>query len=113
MNYLPQQRKGFIINSELADVLGLFDEYVAWEEQKDCESFCTAFEEKFGVFPDAVHTFEDDRGEAIHNLTGFEWDTAYVLFEDYQEGTPDWEAMVEVLEEEDVNLDNGSWAVLA
>ena len=46
-------------------------------------------------------------------MNGFEWDKTYVLFEDYQENTPDWEKMVDVLEEEDVNINYGSWAVEA
>jgi len=110
MNLLSKQRKGFIINSELAEILGLLEEYMAWKEGSDHESFCIAFEEKFGIFPETLQAFDYEHSQTVQDLTGFEWETSYVLFEDYQEGSADWEKMIDVLEEEDINVDHGSWA---
>jgi len=113
MELKPQERKGFVIDSELAETLELLEEYMDFEDNGDYEQFCSAFEEKYGIYPDKIESFQFERYAELHSMNGFEWDKTYVLFEDYQENTPDWEKMVDVLEEEDVNIDYGSWAVEA
>ena len=113
MQYHPQERRGFVIDLELADTMGLLNEFVIWEDTGDDEIFCVAFEEKYGIYPDKLESFQPNRLEDILNLNGFEWDKTYVLFEEYQNNTIDWEKMVDFLEDEDVNLDYGSWAELA
>jgi len=110
MRFFSKERKGFAIDPDLAEALDLLEEYLAWEEEHTCISFCSAFEEKYGVLPEAVKLFDYDEVDTIKDLCGFEWDRSYVLFEDYQEGTADWEKLAEILEEEDVSIDYGNWS---
>ena len=90
MQLYPQKNKGFVIDYDLAE----------------------AIEEKFGVEPERVRHFEYARGGAIQSLQGFDYDATYVLFDEYTERSSpaEWENLVSILEEEDVDIVEGTWA---
>ncbi len=110
MQYYPQHYFGFAVDGTVAERLQLNEAFDNYEMSYEEEDFFDGFEEKYGVLPESVRLFDYDESEAIRDLCGFEWDRPYVLFEDYQEGTPDWEKLSEILEEEDVSIDYGNWS---
>ena len=111
MQVYSQTSKGFPIDTELANELGLLDEYLIWEEEYNTEPFCAAFEEKFGVAPMDLKRFEYAREGYIKSLTGFDWDETYVIFDEPMEEMAEWDCMVRELEKElDILVEEGSWS---
>jgi hypothetical protein len=109
MQYHIVQKKGFPIDTDLASELNLLDEYLIWEEQSDPEEFCTEFENKFGLIPESLLYFEYNTEGAIQNLEGFEWDRAYVVFDEDIEEAEEWERFDDILNEQDIFLEEGEW----
>ncbi len=114
MQFYPQKSKGFVIDYDLAEELELTDELLLWEEEFNELPLIEAIEERFGVEPERVRHFEDPRGEQVEGLQGFDHDSTYVLFDEYteRECPGEWENLMKILEEKDVDLIEGSWAEL-
>ena len=114
MQFYPQNRKGFIINEDVAEQLGVLEEYLIWENDYDEEILLERFEELHNVLPDRLRSFEWRRGGEVQGLQGFEYDVPYLVFnddvaEDYKE---DWENLSALLEENDVEVVDGFWSEL-
>ena len=112
MQFYPQSSAGFVIDHELAEVFGLEDEFLVWESDWDDCDFIEEFEAKYGLLPDSLKWFEYEHGGYIQGLEGFEYDAAYVLFDEtLEEQDPEkWQQLVELLEEHDVSMDTGTWS---
>jgi hypothetical protein len=111
MQVYSQSIKGFLIDTELANDLGLLDEFLIWEEVYDVEPFREAFEEKYGVAPLDLKHFEYSREGHIKSLSGFDWDETYVVFDELTEDLAEWSQMVKELEKElDILIEEGSWS---
>jgi len=113
MEYHSVEKKGFLIDTDLAAELGLLDEYLIWEEEYDSDAFRQAFETKFGVLPMDLKYFEYMHEGYIQKLSGFDWDATYVIFDDPDSHLADWEKMVRELEQHlDVFVEEGKWSEL-
>ena len=108
MEYYAQRNKGFAIDYDLAEELDIADEFLEWEAGGNDAPLLEIFEEKFGVEPEKVTSFED----AVQGLQGFDYDATYVLFDPYaEEASPErWDILISILEEKDVDVIEGSWA---
>lgn len=111
MRYYPKSAVGFEINNTVAETLGLLEQWEEWDGEWYDSNFGYEFEEKYGVAPTAVIEFRERKGSEISGLTGFANDSTYVLFDEDEEGEA-WEKLVEVLEENDIALEDGSWSQL-
>lgn len=114
MEYYPQSKKGFVINEEVAEQLGVLEEYLIWENDYDEEILLERFEELHNVLPDRLRSFEWRKGGYVQGLQGFEYDVPYLVFcddvaEDYKE---DWEKLSALLEENDIEVVDGFWSEL-
>jgi hypothetical protein len=112
MQYYPQRSKGFVIDYDLAEELGIENEFLEWEEEQNELPLREMFEERFGVEPERIATFEYDGGRPVQGLQGFEYDATYVLFDNSTEELypHDWDKLINALEEKDVDIIEGSWA---
>lgn len=111
MRYYPKRATGFVINYTVAENLGMLE---AWEDfdGEECDSnFASEFEATFNVYPRYVRSFHETRGGEVSGLTGFSEHVTYVLFDTDEEGE-DWDKLVKVLEEKDIELESGSWSQL-
>ena len=114
MQFYPQKSKGFIIDYDLAEQLEILNELLVWEEEWDDTALLEAFGEKFGVEPERVRSFEYSRGGEVHCLQGCDYDSTYILFDDYTEKScpEEWDNLISILEEKDIDVIEGSWAEL-
>jgi hypothetical protein len=112
MRYYPKSAVGFEINMTVAEELGLLEQWEEWDGEQYDSEFGYEFEEKYGVTPARVITFEDSRGGEISGLTGFTSGATYVLFDEDESGD-DWDKLVEILEEKGITLEDGSWSQLS
>tara|TARA_R110000824_G_scaffold347281_2_gene534072 strand:+ start:879 stop:1226 length:348 start_codon:yes stop_codon:yes gene_type:complete len=114
MEYYPQRNKGFAIDYDLAEELDIANEYLEWEEGSNDAPLLEIFEEKFGVEPEKVTFFEYVHGGYIQSLQGFDYDATYVLFDPQtEEVSPEqWDNLISILEDKDVDVIEGSWAEL-
>lgn len=114
MQFYPQKSKGFIIDYDLAAELEILNELLLWEEEYNELPLIEAVEEKLGVEPERVRYFEYVRGGEVQGLQGFDYHSTYILFDEYseKESPQEWENLVKILEERDVDLIEGSWAEL-
>jgi|15BtaG_2_1085339.scaffolds.fasta_scaffold00760_9 hypothetical protein len=101
-------KKGFPIDMEIAEQLNLLDSFLLWEEEQSSDIFCEQFEERFGIYPESLERFIYEHDGRIQNLEGFEWNTAYVLFDDI-ENSSEWEELEETLEEQEIDFEEGQW----
>ena len=111
MRYYPKRAVGFEINMTVAETLGLLEQWAEWDGEQFDSEFGYEFEEKHGVKPVRVITFTDSRGGEISGLTGFANGSTYVLFDENERGMA-WEKLIELLEENDIELEDGSWSQL-
>lgn len=111
MRYYPKRAVGFEINMSVAETLGLLEQWEEWDGEQFDSEFGYEFEEKHGVTPVRVITFTDSRGGEISGLTGFANGSTYVLFDENERGVA-WEKLIELLEENDIDLEDGSWSQL-
>ena len=109
MRYYPKRAVGFEINNDVAENLGLLEQWEEWDGEQFDSEFGYEFEEKHGVTPSRVITFEDSRGGEISGLTGFTNGATYVLFDEDESGDA-WDKLLALLEEKGVDLDTGSWS---
>ena len=114
MQFYPQKSKGFIIDYDLAEQLEILNELLVWEEEWDDTALLEAFGEKFGVEPERVRSFEYSRGGEVQGLQGFDYDITYILFDEYTEKScpEEWDNLISILEEKDIDVIEGSWAEL-
>ena len=114
MEYYPQRNKGFAIDYDLAEELEIADEFLEWEEGSNDAALLEIFEEKYGVEPEKVTLFEYARGGYVQGLQGFDYDATYVLFDTHTETTnpEEWDNLISILEDKDVDVIEGSWAEL-
>lgn len=111
MRYYPKRAVGFEINMSVAETLGLLEQWEEWDGEQFDSEFGYEFEEKHGVTPTRVITFTNSRGGEISGLEGFANGSTYVLFDENERGES-WEKLLELLEENDVELEDGSWSQL-
>ena len=111
MRYYPKKATGFEIDSDVAEKLGLLEQWEEWDGEQYDSEFGYEFEEKYGVSPSRVITFEDTRGGEVSGLTGFNDGSTYVLFDVDEEGEV-WDKLLEVLDENGIELQSGSWSQL-
>ena len=114
MQYYPQRSKGFAIDYDLAEELGIEDEYLEWEEAQNDMPLLETFEDKFGVEPERITIFEYSKGGYVQSLQGFDYDATYVLFDANAEKCQpeNWDNLINLLEEKDIDVIEGSWAEL-
>jgi len=114
MYVYPQKSKGFVIDYQLAEELEILHELLLWEEDYNELPLIEAIEKKLGVVPERVRHFDDHRCQQVQGLQGFDCDSIYILFDEYteRESPREWENLIKVLEERDVDLVEGSWAEL-
>jgi hypothetical protein len=112
MRYYPKTAKGFKIDDDVAETLGLLEEWQDWDGEQYDSDFAYAFEDKWGVYPYRVITFEESRGGEISGLTGFDNGETYILFEDGEEGES-WDALMETLDDGSIVLEEGKWSQLS
>ena len=112
MQFRPVRKKGFIFNEDVAEDLGILNEYKMWEEDYDYTPLVEVFNEKFGVEPEYPKRFDRDY---VHSLQGFDWNVTYLLFDSYiEKAYPDeWDKFTNSLEDMDIDLIEGSWSELA
>ena len=55
-----QSRKGFIINEDVAEQLGVLEEYLIWENDYDEEILLERFEELHNVLPDRLEVLSGE-----------------------------------------------------
>jgi hypothetical protein len=111
MRYYPKSATGFEINISVAESLNLLE---AWEEfdGEECDSnFASEFEATYKVYPRYIRSFREERGGEVSGLTGFSEGVIYVLFDRDEEGE-DWDNLVKLLEEHNIELESGSWSQL-
>jgi hypothetical protein len=103
MYFSPRSANGFKINDEIAQQIGLFEEFRIYADDWDYDPFCFAFKEKYNTEPDEIKFFEYERGGYIQGLEGFEYDEFYVLFSDHGDlsGLPI-----------DIEVEYGEWSEL-
>ena len=111
MQIRPVRKKGFIFNEDVAEDLGILNEYRMWEEDYDYTPLIEIFNEKFGVEPEYPKRFDRDY---VQGLQGFDWDVTYLLFDSYLEKAyaDEWDKFTSNLEEMDIDLIEGSWSEL-
>ena len=114
MQFYPMRKKGFIFNEDVAEELGILNEYRMYQDDFDYDPLIEVFNEKFGVEPEYPKHFKWERGGYVQGLQGFEYDVPYLVFcddvaEDYKE---DWEKLSDFLEENDVEIVDGFWSEL-
>ena len=111
MTYYPQSSKGFAIDHDLASHLNILDELLVWEEEYNDLPLVETFEKKFGVEPNGLKHFEYAPEEYIQ---GFDCELTYILFdEDAEKYYPqEWKNLINILEDNDVDLIEGSWGQL-
>ena len=114
MQYYPQRSKGFAIDYDLAEELGIEDEYLEWEEAQNDMPLLETIEDKFGVEPERITVFEYSKGGYVQSLQGFDYDATYVLFDTNAEKCQpeNWDNLINFLEEKDIDVIEGSRAEL-
>lgn len=117
MEYWPQNAIGFEINDELADKMGLADEFNTWEIDKDETPFMQAFKSKFkppGDYIDLrIQKFEGERGGYTQGLEGFEYDKTYCYFPGTSEKDKGWRPFIRKLEKiEGLKFQSATWSQL-
>ena len=114
MQFYPQRKKGFIFNEDVAEELGILNEYQMYQEDYDYDPLIEAFNQKFGVEPEYPKHFKWEKGGYVQGLQGFDWDTEYLLFDTYveQQYPDEWDKFINSLEEMDIDLIEGSWSEL-
>ena len=114
MEYYPQRKKGFIFNEDVADQLGILEEYQIYQNDYDYDPLIEVFNQKFGVEPEYPKYFKWEKGGYVQGLQGFDWDTEYLLFDTYveQQYPDEWDKFINSLEEMDIDLIEGSWSEL-
>ena len=85
MQFYPQRKKGFIFNEDVAEELGVLNEYQMYQEDYDYDPLIEAFNQKFGLEPEYPKHFKWEKGGYVHGLQGFDWDTEYLLFDTWVE----------------------------
>jgi hypothetical protein len=111
MRYYPKSAVGFEINNTVAETLGLLEQWEEWDGEQYDSEFGYEFEEKYGITPQRVVKFYERKGGEISGLSGFTDGSTYVLFDEDESGEA-WEKLVETLEENDIELEEGSWSQL-
>jgi len=111
MQTRPTRKKGFIFNEDVAEDLGILNEYKIWEDEYDYTPLVEIFNKKFGVEPEYPKRFDRDY---VQSLQGFDWDATYLLFDSYAEKAyaDEWDKFINSLEEMDIDFIEGSWSEL-
>ena len=114
MEYYPQRKKGFIFNEDVADELGILEEYQIYQNDYDYDPLIEVFNQKFGVEPEYPKHFKWERGGYVQGLQGFDLDTEYLLFDDWvvEQCPEEWDKFITIMEEMDIDVIEGSWSEL-
>ena len=114
MQFYPKTMRGLVFNEDVAEQLGLLEEYQLYQEDYDYDPLNEAFNEKYGVEPEYPKHFEWRKGGYVQGLQGFDWDTEYLLFEEWviEQCPEEWEKFIATMEEMDIDVIEGSWAEL-
>ena len=112
MQVRPTRKKGFIFNEDVAEDLGILNEYKMWEEDYDYTPLVEVFNEKFGVEPEYPKRFDRDY---VRGLQGCDCDVTYLLFDYYVEKAyaDECDRFTNSLEDMDIDMIEGSWSDLA
>lgn len=111
MRYYPKSAVGFEIDSSVAEKLGLLEQWEEWDGEQYDSEFGYEFEEKYGVTPWRVVKFYEQKGGEISGLSGFADGSTYVLFDDEESGEA-WDALVNFLGNNNIELEDGTWSEL-
>lgn len=102
MQFYPHSALGFEITDELAEKMGLLEEYTEWKEDYDDTAFAEAFEKKLkppkGYLDLHIQFFEYERNGYVQGLEGFNYDKTYVYFGGKSESDKGWKAFIRKLE---------------
>ena len=112
MRYYPKSAQGIEMNMSTAEALGLLDQWEEWDGDQYENDLIYDFEEKYSVTPERLITFDDSRGGEISGLKGFENGATYLLFDKGESGE-EWEAFLDVLADNQIDVVEGSWSQLA
>ena len=114
MQFYPMRKKGFIFNEDVAEELGVLQEYQLYQEDYDYDPLKEAFNEKYGVEPEYPKHFKWEKGGYVQGLQGFDWDVEYLLFDDWvvEQCPEEWDKFINTMEEMDIDVIEGSWSEL-
>jgi hypothetical protein len=112
MRYYPKKAVGVEMNDEVAEDLGLLEQWEEWDGDQYESALMEDFESKYGVTPERLITFKDERGGEVSGVTGFEDGVTYLLF-DKNESGDEWEALLDILSDKQIDLVKGSWSQLS
>jgi len=100
------------MNTSVAEALGLLEQWEEWDGDQYENDLVYDFEDKYGLAPERLITFDDSRGGEISGLTGFESGTTYLLF-DKNESGEEWDALLDILNDNQIEVVEGRWSQLA
>jgi len=117
MEYYPQNALGFELTDELAERMGLLEEFKAWQGDFDETAFMEAFKSKFkppGDYLDLrIQKFEYERGGYTQGLEGFEYDKTYCYFPSTSRLDKGWRPFIKKLEKiEGLWFQSATWSQL-
>jgi hypothetical protein len=112
MRYVPKNCVGFEMTDNLADALGLSEDWETWDGDEHDSVLLDAIEEKFGVSPWGIAELREERGGHRTGITGFEDGYTYLLFEERDTRVPNWKAFSDLCEEAGSTETEGSWSQL-
>lgn len=111
MKYYPKRAQGFEMNGDVAEALGLLQQWEEWDGDQFESELMADFEEKYGVTPERLIKFDDRKGGEVSGVTGFENGLHYLLFDKGETGD-EWEALLDVLADNQLDIIEGSWSQL-
>ena len=111
MRYYPKSAQGIEMNTSTAEVIGLLEQWEEWDGDQFENDLIYEFEDKYGVTPERLITFEDSKGGEISGLSGFESGTTYLLF-DKKESGEEWDAFLDLLGDNQIDIVEGKWSQL-
>lgn len=102
MYYSPRKAIGFQIDENLAEEMGLLEEFKQWRKDGNEEPFAKGFKAKFkppGEYLDIyIQEFVAERGGEVQGLHGFDYGTPYVYFPDIKRTEKGWRPFIKKME---------------
>ena len=102
---------GIEMNDDVAASFDLSKEWENWDGEQYESTFCDIFENKHGIRPTWIMEFHSSRGAEISGLRGFNDCATYLLFQSDEERDL-LDSLSEILDENDIEIERGSWSQL-
>jgi len=115
MQFRVRDAVGFELNEEVAEELGLLEEFQTWKKTYNTTDFSAAMEEKYKL-PDytepSIYEFKYERGGEIQGLEGFDWDKTYCWFFSDDTKQKGWKPFANRLKKKGIVLESARWSEL-